>query len=363
MADGTTCATPAPRTWSSTAPRTTTGCRPARATTPSAATTATTGCEGGDGADNLIGGLGDDIITDLFGDDVLKGGDGDDAISSGQGFGGDLNQGGRGNDFIVGGNDITESFAGPGNDFVLGGDDIDTVFGDDGDDWIEGGSGSVQPAPGRQRRAVPGRPERAGHDVLDGDGGEQDYDSEGGDDIMLGGPGIQRDEGMLGFDWVTHKGDPQAGRTPTWSSSGCSRRAGDALRDRFDLVEALSGWDQRRRPAGRRPQRGRHRRAGRRADRQRPRAQRRRHRPHRRPAGRARARASRSFNAGNIILGGDGSDTIEGRGGDDLIDGDKWLNVHLSVRNDAGTPRSAPPTAWASSRPTCSPAPSTRATS
>ena len=29
-----------------------------------------------------------------------------------------------------------------------------------------------------------------------------------------------------------------------------------------------------------------------------------------------------SFGAGNIILGGDGSDIIEGRGGDDLIDGD-----------------------------------------
>src|SRR5262249_60671468 len=33
-----------------------------------------------------------------------------------------------------------------------------------------------------------------------------------------------------------------------------------------------------------------------------------------------------SFGSGNIILGGDGSDIIEGRGGDDLIDGDKWLN-------------------------------------
>ena len=39
-----------------------------------------------------------------------------------------------------------------------------------------------------------------------------------------------------------------------------------------------------------------------------------------------------SFGTGNIILGGDGSDLIEGRGGDDLIDGDKWLNVRISVR-------------------------------
>ena len=38
-----------------------------------------------------------------------------------------------------------------------------------------------------------------------------------------------------------------------------------------------------------------------------------------------------SFGAGNIILGGEGSDIMEGRGGDDLIDGDKWLNVRIGV--------------------------------
>src|SRR5262249_27390886 len=42
-----------------------------------------------------------------------------------------------------------------------------------------------------------------------------------------------------------------------------------------------------------------------------------------------------SFGSGNIILGGDGSDIIEGKGGDDLIDGDKWLNVRISVRQNA----------------------------
>jgi len=39
---------------------------------------------------------------------------------------------------------------------------------------------------------------------------------------------------------------------------------------------------------------------------------------------------------GNILLGGGGSDTIEGRGADDIIDGDKYVNVRLSVRNGAG---------------------------
>jgi Ca2+-binding RTX toxin-like protein len=44
--------------------------------------------------------------------------------------------------------------------------------------------------------------------------------------------------------------------------------------------------------------------------------------------------ADDQFGAGNIILGGDGSDIIEGRGGSDLIDGDSWLNVRISVRQN-----------------------------
>ena len=39
---------------------------------------------------------------------------------------------------------------------------------------------------------------------------------------------------------------------------------------------------------------------------------------------------------GNILLGGAGNDLIEGRGADDIIDGDKYMNVRLSVRDDAG---------------------------
>ena len=43
------------------------------------------------------------------------------------------------------------------------------------------------------------------------------------------------------------------------------------------------------------------------------------------------------FNNGNILLGGDGSDTITGRGGNDIIDGDAWLHVEL---RDRGLPTS-----------------------
>ena len=41
---------------------------------------------------------------------------------------------------------------------------------------------------------------------------------------------------------------------------------------------------------------------------------------------------------GNILLGGGGSDLIEGRGADDIIDGDRYVNVRLSVRTDPANP-------------------------
>ena len=284
--------------------------------------------QGGDGNDNIIGGLGDDIMVDLAGDDTLKGGDGDDAISSGQGFGGDLNQGGRGKDFIVGGNDMTESFAGPGDDFVFAGDAEDTVFGDDGDDWIEAGKGPFNLLQGDNGAPFQDDPNEPGHDVLDGDGGEQDYDSEGGDDIMLAGPGIQRSEGMLGFDWVSHKNDPLPADSDM-DFTGLLPPGIETNRDRFDLVEALSGWSKDDVLRGddrdvadlgvehELNQEGIDRING--------------------LAGVLPA-GTTSFNAGNIILGGDGSDLIEGRGGDDVIDGDAWLNTRLSVRTDPADP-------------------------
>ena len=43
-----------------------------------------------------------------------------------------------------------------------------------------------------------------------------------------------------------------------------------------------------------------------------------------------------SFTAGDILLGGDGSDVITGRMGDDIIDGDKWLDVNIAVMSNVG---------------------------
>ncbi len=269
--------------------------------------------EGGAGNDNHSGGTGDDIITDTFGDDNLKGGAGNDAINAGSGF--DLLLPGEGNDFTVGGQDPKETFGGTGNDFIIAGDDSDTVFGDEGDDWIEGGPQADLLQGGN------GNPFQTdvadGNDVIIGDGGNDDYDSEGGDDVMVSGPGIERNEGMLGFDWQTAARDPQPVNADM-RFTGLLPPDIDAIRDRFDLVEGLSGWDYDDILRG--------------------------------DDGdavtmvgnelisanaalvdglEAFLNGDTTFTGGNIIMGGDGSDIIEGRGGDDFIDGDTWFNVRI----------------------------------
>ena len=288
--------------------------------------------QGGDGNDNHIGGLGDDILLDTNGDDTIKGGDGNDVISSGQGAGGDLNQGGRGNDFIDH-DDMAESFAGAGDDYVLGGPEDDTVFGDDGDDWLETGAsatgiggGAFNLLQGDNGAPFQDDPNEPGHDVLIGYGGESDNDAEGGDDVMLNGPGIQRNEGMLGFDYATHDGDPAAADSDL-DLTGLLPPSVETNKDRFDLVEALSGWNQNDTLRG--DDRDAVAMEGHELT----------------AAGTARVTGlstvlggATTFTGGNLLLGGGGTDLIEGRGGDDLIDGDAQLNVRISVRSGVAEP-------------------------
>ena len=302
--------------------------------------------EGGAGNDALNGNDGDDVITDTFGIDNIKGGAGNDAISVGTGTG-DLTLAGAGHDFVVQGDDEKEVFLGGGDDFVRGSLGIDTIFGNEGDDWIEGGSqadllqgGNGDPfqSDGQTDPLFPtAPPKHTGNDVIIGDGGNDDYDSEGGDDIMVTGPGIERNEGMLGFDWVTATRDPQPSQMDM-RFTGLMPPDVDAIRDRFDLVEGLSGYNQNDVLRG--------------DDRDGtpppPPA------PGAPPAvdgtfvdheldtpeqialisglGTLLGDAGRTSVAdGNILLGGGGSDVIEGRGGNDIIDGDRWLDVRVTA--------------------------------
>ena len=304
--------------------------------------------DGGGGDDVVLCGNGDDIITDFAGFDFLKGGPDNDAIDGG--INDDIIIAGEGKDFTDGGANLNETFGGPGDDFAIAGEGLDAVFGDSGSDWEEGGD---QPdlLIGDSSSLFFDDHNLPGHDVIIGQGGDDDYDMEGGDDIGVSGPGVEKIAGSAGWDWEIGQGDPQA------QDMDLSLRIINALpvnevRDRFDEVEALSGWNLndtlrgddvvpsailggagfigcnaldndgvaritnledlvpasiRTVPVG--------------------------------PILEATSSAycllnSSVWGEGNILIGGAGSDTIEGRGADDIIDGDRYLAVRLSVRTD-----------------------------
>ncbi|MCB5204574.1 calcium-binding protein [Neorhizobium sp. T786] len=294
--------------------------------------------EGGAGVDLIIGGAGNDIITDL-GDtgDFIKGEDGDDVIANSNGL--DILMGGDGKDVFFVGVDATEVFAGEGDDFILGGADHDFLLGNEGSDWMEGGDGFD--VLNGDNSELFFNSTILGHDVMFAGENENDFDAESGDDIMVQGESVMRNEGMFGFDWAIHKGNRIAAdsdmRIPIFTTV-----ADDILRDRFDQTEALSGWQHNDVLRG--DDRGsqeeieteldmtNHELSWAGVDRidgleellgglLAP-------RPTEPGVDLEKAVA---FKSGNVLIGGDGNDTFEGRGGDDFIHGDAWLNVRIRI--------------------------------
>jgi Ca2+-binding RTX toxin-like protein len=329
--------------------------------------------DGGGGDDVLLGGNGNDILTDFSGADVLKGGPGNDAMDGG--LGNDFMMGGDGSDFMNGGANDNEPFGGPGNDFIIGGQGTDTVFGGGGDDWIQGGTGQdlLQGDHGAPFFDDPGEL-LPGNDVFIGQPGENDYDAEGGDDIMAQNPAIDRNAGAGGFDWAIHqydtvpadddmminimltgvpiqlvvnrdrwqeteadsgspfndvlRGQTAVAGSPRFLGAGGGGFQGCDVLDQAGL-DRIKGLDALVPPLTgdvNAPQ------------------------PDVDPAGTRRGLTSivglsasgrcplsgPFWGEGDILLGGPGSDTITGRSGDDIIDGDQELRVRISVRNDAG---------------------------
>ena len=305
--------------------------------------------EGGAGDDVAIGGEGNDIITDSAGDDVPKGGPGNDAIDGGIGL--DILQGGDGDDFTNGGANANEHFLGAGDDFAIGGQGIDAVFGDSGDDWMEGGD---QPdlLIGDSSTLFFDDHNIPGHDVIIGQGGDDDYDTEGGDDILVAGPGVEKNAGASGFDWSIGQGDPQP-QDADLNLIIVNAPPANGARDRFNEVEALSGWNLNDTLKGDDlapstiggagfigcdvlDQDGLDRIAG--LDALVP--------PLTTPSGPIIAASTTNYcllqgnvwGDGNILLGGLGSDSLEGRGANDILDGDRYVNVRISVRTNKANP-------------------------
>jgi Ca2+-binding RTX toxin-like protein len=292
--------------------------------------------DGGFGNDIINGGAGNDIIRDAGGDDNIKAGDGNDVVHGGPGL--DLIMGGAGKDFIVLGTDAgSEVFAGEGDDFILGSKNAERILGNEGNDWIE--TGTFDGAPGDNFDEIFARDSIDGHDVFLGDGGFDEFIAEGGDDIMVGSPGRGKMAGMSGWDWATYENntsgvDADFTRGIVFDENPQPPISGTL--DAYESVEGLSGsafndvltgsdvTAEERLPFA---QGGTEGYRGSRLD----------------ADGIARITGLQavlgagvtSFSAGEIILGGDGNDLITGLGGDDIIDGDKYLNVRISVRANA----------------------------
>jgi putative cell wall-binding protein/Ca2+-binding RTX toxin-like protein len=314
--------------------------------------------EGGSGNDALVGGSGDDIITDSFGDDNLKGKQGNDAMHNGPGD--DLSIGGAGDDFMVnGGGDATTLFAGLGDDIALGTSGRTTVFGGEHDDWVEGSSHADLLQGDNADQAQ--NDTLGGNDVVIGRFGNDDIEGEGGDDIIVGtSVGTDRHLGNLGFDWLTYYGSP-TGVVSDWAFNRVFETQ-NQLASRFDLLEALSGsarddtlrgplvepddfttlseaplnkateasldlipgFESMLRPTATNP------------------------------AGDLVAlgdfavpilRDAPEIDADGVhkvMIGGPGSDTIEGRGGNDYLDGDAMLKVQLAVGDERFDSASGP---------------------
>ena len=170
-----------------------------------------------------------------------KGGPGNDAIDAGPGL--DIIMGGDGKDFTNGGANTNETFGGAGDDFVIAGQGLDAVFGDSGDDWVEGGD---QPDLLHRRqlpRSSSTTTDLPGHDILIGQGGDDDYDMEGGDDIGVAGPGVEKIAGAAGYDWEIGQADPQAQDMDLAQVFIAGGVILPGVRDKFNEVEALSGWN------------------------------------------------------------------------------------------------------------------------
>ena len=293
---------------------------------------------------------------------MLKGGPGNDAMDAGPGD--DIMMGADGADFMNGGANDNETFAGPGTDFVIMGQGADAVFGDGGSDWLEGGSGQdlIQGDHGAPFFDDPAQV-APGNEVMLGQVGENDYDAEGGDDLMAQNAAIDRNAGSAGFDWAFH----QYNTAPADDDMEINNNlVGVPIqvvvnRDRWQEVEADSGssFDDIIRGHEDAPNtlggagfagcdvldqagRGSHRRA---------------ERDHAAPLTESAATVIANsaagfcpvtgpvFGAGDILLGGAGNDSITGRGADDIIDGDRELTTRISLRRCARLgSRSPPPT-------------------
>jgi Ca2+-binding RTX toxin-like protein len=163
--------------------------------------------DGGPGNDTLRGGIGDDALDGGLGADVLSGGGSSDCISYAA----------RVNPVVVD-LDGSDGEAGEGDAIA---NDVECVIGGSGDDTISGGSNVVQ---------IQGR---AGDDTLNSLSSPltqlMTLDGDLGDDVLIGGSGLDNLTGGPGRDTLTGRGFEDT----LWGGDGPDILRGGGRRDRI----------------------------------------------------------------------------------------------------------------------------------
>ena len=230
-------------------------------------------------ADIILGDDDDNRLDGLSGNDSLDGRAADDTIFAGEGN--DTALGGDGADYVDAGdgNDLVDG--GGGSDYLAGRGGNDTLTGGNGGDGLHGGEGNDVLTGGEDCDTLAGG---AGADSLDG--GAQDDALEGGegDDTLLGGAGDDRLSGGAGADLI----DGGEGLADLLDYGGETGSAGVAVdlatgsaTDSHGFVDTVTGIE--------------------------------------RLAGTAQDDLLRGNASDNVFFGTNGSDSINGGGGRDLL--------------------------------------------
>lgn len=201
---------------------------------------------GPDGSDTLTGGAKRDTLIGGGGNDTLVGGDGDDDLDGGDGE--DMSNGGPGFDFF---NPVSPGPDGP--DVFIGGGQIDSLFLGSRNDPVRvttdgvADDGEGCPGPGCEGDNVAADVEGVtggdGNDILIGGPGLNDFSGSTGNDQLNGGGGYDELSGGSGEDTIS--GGP--GSDELIGDAGADQVAGDGgddyLRDGFSDadVDVLSG--------------------------------------------------------------------------------------------------------------------------
>ena len=261
-------------------------------------------------ANVLSGGIGDDSLTGRAGNDTLIGGAGGDDLDGGDGYdilsyagsavavvvsletftasGGDADgdqisntfegvTGGNGDDTITGNAGNNTLLGGAGADTISGGDGVDSISGDAGSDTLSGGNGvdmlsyygsvsavmvnlatlavSGGDAAGDIIDATfEGVTGGSGHDIITGNGGNNNLIGGAGDDLLAGEGGNDTRTGGLGgdtlagdggHDWVSSANDTTGVQVDLDAGPGAAApqtaTGGEALGDLISGFESIIG--------------------------------------------------------------------------------------------------------------------------